>query len=103
MRHILTDTIKNVLPESLHKKFAYPRYTNLIYAVLFGKTAKELRAVLKINKSESVRDQLTKDELAEVENLERLTAGLINLGWGYPAIKDFLETNVHQKMIVEAG
>ena len=99
VRHILTDTIKNVLPESPHKKFAYPRYTNLIYTVLFGKTAKDLQAEFKLQKNESVRDQFTKDDLAEVENLERLTAGLINLGWGYPEIKDFLETNVHQRKI----
>lgn len=100
MRHILTDTIKNVLPESPHKNFAYPNYTNLFYKVLFGKTAKELKNELNVKDNESVREHLTKDELAEVENLERLTAGLINLGWGYPEIKNFLETNVHQKMIL---
>ena len=99
VRHILTDTIKNVLPESPHKNFAYPNYTNLFYRLLFGKTAKELQAEFKIGKNESVREHLTKDELAEVENLERLTAGLINLGWSYAEIKNFLETNVHQKMI----
>ena len=31
VRHILTDTIKNMIPESDHKKFAYPTYTNLIF------------------------------------------------------------------------
>ena len=31
VRHILTDTIKNILPESPSKKFAYPNYTNLIF------------------------------------------------------------------------
>ena len=99
VRHILTDTIKNVLPESPHKNFAYPNYTNLFYKVLFGKTAKELKTELNVKDNESVREHLTKDELAEVENLERLTAGLINLGWGYPEIKDFLETNVCQRKI----
>ena len=98
VRHILTDTIKNVLPESPHKNFAYPNYTNLFYKILFGKTAKELKAEFKIQKTESVREFLTKDELAEVENLERLTAGLINLGWGYEQIKNFLNENVHKEI-----
>lgn len=101
VRHILTDTIKNILPESQHKNFMYSNYTKLIYKVLFGKTVEELRAALKIQKSDSIRDNLNKDDLSEVENLERLTAGLINLGWGYPEIKNFLETNVHQKIIAE--
>ena len=82
VRHILTDTIKNVLPESPHKNFAYPNYTNLFYKVLFGKTAKELKTELNVK-----------------ANLERLTAGLINLGWSYEQIKTFLNDNVRQKMI----
>ena len=99
VRHILTDTIKNVLPESPHKNFAYPNYTNLFYKVLFGKTAKELKTEWNVKANESVREYLTKDELAEVENLERLTAGLINLGWSYEQIKTFLNDNVPKKMI----
>lgn len=98
VRHILTDTIKNILPESPHKNFMYSNYTKLIYKVLFGKTAEELRAALKIQKSDSIRDNLNKDDLSEVENLERLTAGLINLGWGYEQIKNFLNENVPKKM-----
>lgn len=98
VRRILTDTIKDILPESPHKNFMYSNYTKLIYKVLFDKTVEELRTSLKIQKSESVRDHLSKDDLAEVENLERLTAGLINLGWGYVEIKDFLEANVHRKL-----
>ena len=99
VRHILTDTIKSMLPESSNKKFAYPNYTNLVYKVLFGKSANDLRQEFKIQKCESVRDYFTADELAEVENLERLSTELINLGWGYAEIKDFLETNVQRKMI----
>ncbi|MBR1397711.1 MAG: hypothetical protein IJ563_09300 [Selenomonadaceae bacterium] len=46
-----------------------------------------------------MRDYFTADELAEVENLERLTAGLINIGWGYEQIKTFLEENAKKKII----
>ena len=103
VRHILTDTIKNILPESPHKIFAYPNYTNLIYKILFGKTASELKTEFKIQKAESVRNFLTKDELAEVENLERLTAGLINLGWSYEQVKTFLNDNVQRKFFINEG
>ena len=103
VRHILTDTIKNVLPESPHKNFSYPNYTNLFYKILFGKTASELKAEFKIQKAESVRNFLTKDELAEVENLERLTAGLINLGWSYEQVKTFLNDNVQRKFFINEG
>ena len=100
VRNILTDTIKNVLPESPHKNFPYPNYTRLIYKVLFGKTTDELKAELKLQKNESMCDNLSKENLANVENLERLTAGLINLGWGYDQIKTFLSENVTQKLIL---
>ena len=101
VRHILTDAIKNMLPESTHKRFAYPIYTNLIYKVLFDKNAKQLQQEYKLQKGESVRDYFTADELASVENLERLSAGLINLGWGYEQIKNFLVENVRKKILVE--
>lgn len=88
-----------MLPESPDKKFAYPNYTNQIYKVLFDKNARELQQEFKIAKNDSVRDYFTADELADIENLERLTAGLINLGWGYDQIKNFLIENVPKKMI----
>ena len=58
-----------------------------------------MKTELNVKDNESVREHLTKDELAEVENLERLTAGLINLGWGYEQIKTFMNDNVPKKMI----
>ena len=59
----------------------YPNFTRLIYKVLFGLSISELRRELKLQKTESIRNHLAAEELAEIENLERLTAGLINLGW----------------------
>lgn len=97
VRHILSDTIKSTSTVSSCEKFDYPLYTNLIYKILFDKDIEELKAEFKIQKSESVRDYLTKDELAKVENLEKLTAGLINIGWGYDLIKQFLYENVSDK------
>lgn len=95
VRHILTDTIKNVIPESPHKKFAYPNYTKLIYKILFNKTPKELKLFYD---TESIRDCLATDDLQDVQSAEMLVSSLINCGWGYDQIKKFLKTNLVKEL-----
>ena len=97
-RHILTDTIKNMVPNSPHKRFMYPNYTKLIYKVLFDATMEEMRKQCGVKDKESVRESLTADQLADVENLERLASGLINIGWGYEEIKAFLMENATKRI-----
>ena len=92
IRHILTDTIKMKVSESPHKRFAYPNYTNLIYRTIFGKTAKELEAEYGVKPKESLRDCLSASDLEKVQSMEMLTSSLINCGWGYTQIKNFIET-----------
>lgn len=98
VRHILTDTIKNMVAESPHKKFMYSNYTKLIYKVLFNGTTKELRDKFNLRGKESLRDCLPEEDLREVENMERLVAGLLGLGWGYEQIKKFLVENATKKI-----
>lgn len=90
IRHILTDTIKMKVDESPNKRFAYPNYTKLIYKTIFGKNIRELQEQFKVKERESIRDYLTADELREVENMEMLISSLINCGWGYEEIRDFV-------------
>jgi Rha family phage regulatory protein len=97
-RHILTDTIKNVIPDSQHKRFVYPNYTKLIYKTLFNMNMNQLREKYNVKSNESVRDYLTADELAEVETLERLVSSLINYGWGYEQIKAFVMENATKRI-----
>lgn len=97
-RHILTDTIKNIIPDSPHKRFVYPNYTKLIYKTLFNMNMNQLRERYGVKSSESVRDYLTADELAEVETLERLISSLINYGWGYEQIKSFVMENATKRI-----
>ena len=97
-RHILTDTIKNIIPDSPHKRFVYPNYTKLIYKTLFNMNMNQLREKYGVKSNESVRDYLTADELAEVETLERLISSLINYGWGYEQIKSFVMENATKKI-----
>ena len=98
IRHILTDTIKMKITESQNKRFAYPNYTNLIYRNLFGKTAKELESDYGVKAKENLRDFFTGDDLAKVQSMEMLVSSLINCGWGYQQIKEFIQ-NEATKMI----
>ena len=98
IRHILTDTIKMKITESPNKRFAYPNYTNLIYRNLFGKTAKELESDYGVKAKENRRDFFTGDDLAKVQSMEMLVSSLINCGWGYQQIKEFIRSEA-TKMI----
>ena len=100
-RHILTETIKTMIAESPHKKFAYSNYTKLIYKVLFNATTKELNEKYGVKARESLRDYLNEEQLEDVKNLEHLTASLISIGWGYEQIKTFLIENVAKKLTEE--
>lgn len=91
IRHILTDTIKLKVAESPNKRFAYPNYTKLIYKTLFGKSMLELKEQYGVKGKETIRDYLTSEELRQVESMEMLVSSLINCGWGYEQIKEFVQ------------
>lgn len=91
IRHILTDTIKMKIADSPHKRFAYPNYTNMIYRTLFNKTAKELEQEYGVKPRENLRDYFTGNDLEKVQSVEMLVSSLINCGWGYGEIKEFVE------------
>lgn len=93
VRHILTDTIKMKVADSPHKKFMYPNYTKMIYKSLFGKTLKELQEEYEVKAKETIRDYLTAEQLKDVESMEMLVSSLINCGWGYEQIKEFIQQN----------
>ena len=98
VRHILTDTIKMKVAESPNKKFMYPNYTKLIYKILFGKSFNELKEIYQIKAKESLRDYISSEELKELEQMEMLISSLINLGWSYEQIKDFIMQNQIKKL-----
>ena len=98
VRHILTDTIKMKVAESPNKKFMYPNYTKLIYKVLFNKSFDELKKMYNIKPKESLRDYISSEELKELEQMEMLISSLINIGWGYEQIKEFIMQNQIKKI-----
>lgn len=98
IRHVLTDTIKMKTTDSPHKRFMYPNYTKLIYKTLFGKPFKELQEEFGVKPKESLRDYLTAEQLKDVENMEMLVSSLINCGWGYDQIKNFINENTTKQL-----
>lgn len=98
IRHVLTDTIKMKIVDSPHKRFAYPNYTKLIYKTVFGKNLDELKVEFGVKEKESIREKMTADQLQEVEALEMLISGLINIGMSYQEIKKFIAENYHKEI-----
>ena len=61
-------------------------------------TAKQLREECGIDKKANLRDYFTAEELEKVQSIEMIISGLVNCGWGYNEIKEFI-TNPARKLI----
>ena len=90
MRKGMTDAIKEVLPETKHKKFAYPNYTNLVYKIIFGKNTKQLKFERELPQDANIREYLTSEELTKVEMVEGLIKTYLYAGLEYEQIKNVL-------------
>ena len=78
----------------------YSDYTNMVYDVLFGMTAKEIRETRNIKKkSQLTRDFLTKDELKLVDEAETIVTALISLGFK----RDYILDQLRRKFINKIG
>lgn len=93
VRQSLTKALQQSTENERMHGHAYSIYTDCIYKAIFQRSAKELREELGINKKESVRDYLTKEELEALQSMERLVSGLVDCGWGYDQIKEFIQKN----------
>lgn len=87
-RRSLTDVIRDSLPDSPHKKFAYKNFTDLAYKIAFGKNAKQLRAELGLTENDNIRDKLTAEQLKRVEFAEGLIKSYVGMGYDYVTIKN---------------
>lgn len=93
LRQTFTKSIQMSAENERMHGHAYSTYTDIVYKTIFGKSAKQFREEFGIDKSESIRDRLTKEELSKVSSLEDLIASLVRIGWGYSEIKEFLLQN----------
>lgn len=78
VRKSLTDVIKEcVSDEGNFKHFAYSNYTKLIYKKVLGMDVKKAKQKIGAKEHENIRDFLSPDELAKVQEYERKIAGFI--------------------------
>lgn len=93
VRQALTKALQQSTENERMHGHAYSNYTNCIYKVLFGKSAAQLRSDFGIVRTDSLRDCFSKEELRAVQSMECLVSGLVDCGWGYEQIKDFIAKN----------
>lgn len=102
VRQALTNALKESQENERMHGHAYSTYTDMVYRTLFGKTAKQLRKEKGISTKDNLRDFLTEEELKAVQSKEMLVSGLVDCGWGYSQIRDFLKGQ-SQNMLEQAG
>lgn len=93
VRQSLTKALQQSTENERMHGHAYFTYTNCIYKVLFGKNAKQFREELGISGKENIRDYLSEEQLRAVQSMECLVSGLVDCGWGYDQIKEFIQKN----------
>lgn len=91
VRQALTKALQQSAENERMHGHAYSNYTNCIYKVMFGKNAAQLRDEFNIEKTDSLRDCFTSEQLRAVQSMECLVSGLVDCGWGYDQIKSFIE------------
>ena len=90
VRQALTKAIQQSNENERMHGHAYSTYTDIVYKVVFGKTAKQLREEYGITKKDNLRDCFNADEISKVQSVEMIVSGLMNCGWGYDEIKGFI-------------
>ncbi len=90
VRQALTNALQQSQENERMHGHAYSTYTDIVYKVVFGKTAKQLRDEYGITKKDSLRDCFSKEELERVQSIEMIVSGLVNCGWGYNDVKSFI-------------
>ena len=90
VRQALTKALQQSNENERMHGHAYSTYTNLIYKSIFGKDAKHLREEYGISKKDELRGCFSAEELQRVQKAEMLVSSLVEYGWGYDEIKDFI-------------
>ena len=101
VRQALTNALKESQENDRMHGYAYSTYADVIYKSLFGKSAKQFRDELGITKKDNLRDYFDADDLRKIQSKEMLVSGLIDCGWGYNEIKEFIKTE-SKKMLETA-
>lgn len=99
-RKRMTGSIQTYITDA--KFYTYSNYTDMVYRILFGVTAKQIRETRKIEKkSDLTRDYLTEDELKLVDEAETIVTALTALGFKYDYVKMQLERKYSDVKLLE--
>lgn len=90
VRQSLTKAIQQSNENERMHGHAYSTYTDIVYKSVFGKSARQLREEYGVSKKDNLRDLFSTEELEKVQSVEMIVSGLVNCGWGYNEIKDFI-------------
>ena len=90
MRRTLTDVILESGENERMKGHGYSVYTDLVYKAVFGMNTKQLREKFGIDRKDNIRDYLSPEELIKISKMEKLTSSLLDIGFDYSQVKDFL-------------
>ena len=99
VRQSLTKALQQSAEDARMHEHAYSTYTNCIYKALFGMNANQLREKYGIDKKANLRDFFSREELQAVQSMERLVSGLVDCGWGYEQVKNFIMQNNSQRQL----
>lgn len=102
IRQTFTKAIKDSGENERMHGHAYSLYTDMVYWLLYGKTAKQLRAEMNVPNREELRDYFPKEEIATITRMENLIGSYVDFGYGYNEIKELVEPmseRIKQKMI----
>lgn len=94
----MTSAISRYVPESPHKRFAYPNYTNMVYRTIFNKDAKTMKAERGAKDDDSLRDKLSASELEKVEEVETIITGLVSMEFTYKQIQQMINDRYINKL-----
>lgn len=93
-RRSLTDVIRDEIPDSPHKRFKYKHFTDLVYTVAIGCSAKKFRQANGLDKEANIREYLSPTQIKTVDKYESLIKDLIRMGWGYEQIANFVKSQL---------
>lgn len=99
VRQALTKALQQSNEDARMHGHAYSNYTNCIYKELFGMNAAQLREKFGLSKKDGLRDCFTQEELRAVQSMECLVSGLVDCGWEYAQIKEFIHINNTRRQI----
>ena len=98
VRQALTKALQQSNENERMHGHAYSAYTNVIYKSIFGKNARQLREEYGISKKENLRDCFSVEELQRIQSAEMLVGSLIDYGWGYDEIREFILNKVANRI-----